>query len=557
MHCQSLPKTRAAVAMRPVAPEIHRVSLLPFPTSAAMHFEPVVFAVVVVVLVVSLTALARRLPVPTPILQVVAGCAVALIPGVTIPQLDPNLVFFVFLPPILWSAAMFTSVREFKRNIDKISTLAVGLVIVTTAVIAMVARKMFPDMPWAVAVALGAIISPPDAVAATAIVSRLPVPPRVITVLEGESLVNDASALVLYRTAVAAAVTGMFSWGESIVRFFIDAGIGSLIGLLVAWLIVRALRLTKDPLAEALLTLAGPYVAWSAADALHVSAVLACVAGGVYLQQGLSTAVGPSSRLQSRTVWELVVFLVNALIFLLLGAQFGNLLTLVPHYTIGTVFRDGVIITIVAMLVRLIWVPAVTVLPRLSAKVRRRTPRPNWRSVTLVSWTSMRGVVSLATAFGLPLVIANGDPFPHRTEIILVTMCVIVLTLLVQGLSLSTIVRALQFEPEETRHVEERLARREATRRGAEALEDLSHESWVDARDVEALRTELRERLRTNEQEGGSFDGRRRLRLAMIDAERRMLIRLRDEDTISDEVLRSLEQELDLEAVRSGGGNAA
>jgi monovalent cation/hydrogen antiporter len=521
-----------------------------------MHFEPVVFAVVIAVLVVSLTALARRLPVPTPILQVIAGFVVAMIPGVTIPQLDPNLVFFVFLPPILWGAAMFTSVREFKRNIDKIGTLAVGLVIVTTAVVAVVARMMFPDLPWAVAVALGAIVSPPDAVAATAIVSRLRVPPRVITVLEGESLVNDASALVLYRTAVAAAVTGIFSWGESIVRFFIDAGIGSLIGLLVAWLIVRALRYTKDPIAEALLTLAGPYVAWTAAESLHVSAVLACVAGGVYLQQGLSTAVGPTSRLQSRTVWELVVFLVNALVFLLLGAQFGSLITIVPLGNLGAVFRDGVIITVVAMLVRLIWVPVITVLPRLSANVRRRTPGPNWKSLTLVSWTSMRGVVSLATALALPLVIANGQPFPHRTEIILITMCVIVLTLLVQGLSLSAIVRALRFEPEETRHLEEQLARRGATRRGAEALEDLSHEPWVDARDVEALRAELQERLRGAEQEGGSFEGRRRLRLAMIDAERRMLIRLRNEDTISDEVLRSLEQELDLEAVRSGGGNA-
>jgi len=522
-----------------------------------MHFEPVVFAVVIVVLVVSLTALARRLPVPTPILQVVAGFVVALIPGVTIPQLDPNLVFFVFLPPILWSAAMFTSVREFKRNIDKIGTLAVGLVIVTTAVIAVVARKMFPDMPWAVAVALGAIISPPDAVAATAIVSRLRVPPRVITVLEGESLVNDASALVLYRTAVAAAVTGVFSWGESIVRFFIDAGIGSLVGLLVAWLIVRALRLTKDPLPEALLTLAGPYVAWTAAESLHVSAVLACVAGGVYLQQGLSRAVGPASRLQSRTVWDLVVFLVNALVFLLLGAQFGNLLTLVPRQSLATALRDGVIITVVAMIVRLLWVPLVTELPRLSAKVRRRTPKPNWKSLTLVSWTSMRGVVSLATALALPLVIENGQPFPRRTEIILITMCVIVLTLLVQGLSLSSIVRVLNFEPEQTRYIEERLARREATRRGAEALEDLSHEPWVDRRDVEALRAELRDRLRANEEEGGTFEGRRRLRLAMIEAERRMLIRLRDEDAISDEVLRSLEQELDLEALRSGGGEAA
>jgi Na+/H+ antiporter len=543
--------------MNPVTREIHRVSLRPFPTPLAMHFQPVVFAVVIVVLVVSLTALARRLPVPTPILQVVAGFAIALIPGVTIPQLDPDLVFFVFLPPILWSAAMFTSVREFKRNIDKIGTLAVGLVIVTTAAIAVVAREMFPDLPWAVAVALGAIISPPDAVAATAIVSRLRVPPRVITVLEGESLVNDASALVLYRTAVAAAVTGVFSWGESIVRFFIDAGIGTLVGLLVAWLIVRALRLTKDPLPEALLTLAGPYVAWTVAESLHVSAVLACVAGGVYLQQGLSRAVGPASRLQSRTVWDLVVFLVNALVFLLLGAQFGNLLTLVSRQSLAAALRDGVILTVVAMIVRLIWVPLVTELPRLSANVRRRTPKPNWKSLTLVSWTSMRGVVSLATALALPLVIENGKPFPRRTEIILITMCVIVLTLLVQGLSLSSIVRVLNFEPEQTRHIEERLARREATRRGAEALEDLSHEPWVDKRDVAALRAELRDRLRANEEEGGTFEGRSRLRLAMIDAERRMLIRLRDEDTISDEVLRSLEQELDLEALRSGGGEAA
>jgi Na+/H+ antiporter len=518
-----------------------------------MHFQPVVFAIVVAVLVVSLTALARRLPIPTPILQVLAGFAVSLIPGVAIPQLDPNLVFFVFLPPILWSAAMFTSLREFKRNIDKIGTLAIGLVIVTTAIVAIVARHLFPDMPWAVAVALGAIVSPPDAVAATAIVSRLPVPRRVITVLEGESLVNDASALVLYRTAVAAAVTGFFSWGESIVRFFIDAGIGSLVGLLVAWLIVRALRLTKDPLAEALLTLAGPYVAWSAAESLHVSAVLACVAGGVYLQQSLSTAVGPSSRLQSRTVWELVVFLLNALIFLLLGAQFGSLLAAVPHNQLGKVFTDGIIITIVVIVVRIVWVPLITVLPSVRASARRGE-KPRWKNLALVSWTSMRGVVSLATALALPLVIANGSPFPYRTEITLITMCVIVLTLLVQGLSLSSIVRALHFVPEQTHHAEERLARREATRRGAEALEDLSHEPWVDARDVAALRAELRERLRTNEEDGGSFEGRRRLRLAMIEAERKMVVRLRDEDAISDEVLRSLEQELDLEAVRAGGG---
>ena len=518
------------------------------------HLEPVVFAIAVAALVVALSALARRLPVPTPILQVVAGFLVALLPGIVVPDLDPNLVFFVFLPPILWSAAMFTSVREFKRNFGSIGALAVGLVLVTTIAVAFAARLLFPGIPWAAAIALGAIVSPPDAVAATAIVSRLPVPRRVITILEGESLVNDASALVVYRTAVAAAVTGAFSWGESIVRFFIDAGVGSLVGLLVAWLIIRAARTTKDPLAEALMTLAAPYVAWLTAETLHVSAVLACVAGGVYLQQNLSTAVGPASRLQTRTVWDLVVFLLNAIIFLLLGAQFGALLDLAPRESLGSILRSGAIVTAVAVGVRLLWVPFVTVLRRLSAESRRRTPAPRWRALALVSWTSMRGVVSLATALALPRLRDDGAPFPYRTEIILVAMSVIVLTLLLQGLTLEPFIRALKFEPEQTHHAEERLARREATRRGAEMLEDLSREDWVDPRDVDALRAEVRERVRMNEQQGGSFLGRRRLRLAMIGAERRMLIRLRNEDAISDEVMRALEQELDLEAVRAGAG---
>lgn len=518
------------------------------------HFQPVVFGIAVAVLVVALTALARRLPVPTPILQVVAGFLVASIPGITIPDLDPDLVFFVFLPPVLWAAAMFTSVREFKRNFGPISALAVGLVLVTTAAVAIVARMLFPGLPWAVAVALGAIVSPPDAVAATAIVSRLPVPRRVITVLEGESLVNDASALILYRTAVAAAVTGTFSWGESIVRFFIDAGVGTLIGLLVAWLIIRAARSTKDPLAEALLTIAGPYVAWVTAESLHVSAVLACVSGGVYLQQHLSSAVGPASRLQTRTVWDLAAFLLNAIIFLLLGAQFGTLLELVPAGSLGAVFRSGAIITVVAIVARIVWVPLVTIAARLRVERRLRGPRPSWKPLALVSWTSMRGVVSLATALALPRMLDDGRTFPFRTEIILMTMCVIVLTLLVQGLSLAPIIRALRFQPEETYRAEERLARREATRRGAEALEDLAHEDWVDARDVQALRSELRERALMNEQQGGSYAGRRRLRLGMMAAERRMLIRLRNEDAISDDVLRELEYELDLEAVRAGAG---
>lgn len=517
------------------------------------HFPPIIFAIAFAALVIALTALGRQLPVPPPILQVLAGLAVAFVPGVIIPDLDPDLVFFVFLPPILWAAAFFTSVREFKANIRHINMLAIGLVLVTSAVVAVVARILLPDMPWAVAVALGAIVSPPDAVAAAAIVSRLPVPRRIIVILEGESLVNDASTLVLYRTAVAAAVTGTFSWGESIVRFFIDAGVGVLVGMLVGWLIIRAARMTKDPLAEALLTLAGPYVAWVAAESVHVSAVLACVTGGVYVRQYLSTAVGPMSRLQTRVIWDLFVFLLNALIFILLGAQFGSLIQSVSPNELYRVLQIGIIIGLVAIAVRLVWVPVVILVPRaLSAQVRRTEQPPTWKGMLLVSWTSMRGIVSLATALALPFVLKDGTPFPYRTEILLITMCVILMTLVVQGLTLEPIIRAFQFAPEQTQLEEERMARREALRRGSEALDDLSREPWADARDVERLRADVRDKMAMHEYHRGGTTGRRKLRAGMISAERRILVRLRNEGAISDEVLRDLENELDLESLRIG-----
>ena len=520
------------------------------------QFPPIVLAVAFAAVVVAVTAIARRLPVPPPILQVAAGFLVGLLPGVAIPQLDPDVVFFVFLPPVLWAAAFFTSLRDFSANRRPIGLLAIGLVLATTVAVAVTARTLFPGMPWAVAVVLGAIVSPPDAVAAAAIVSRLPVPRRVVVILEGESLVNDASALILYRSAIAAAVTGAFSWGESIVRFFLDAGVGVLVGVLVGWVVLRVMRWSKDALAETLLTLAAPYVAWLGAEALHVSAVLAVVAGGIFLRRHFSSAVAPMSRLQNRSVWDLVVFVLNAAIFLLLGMQSRALLASLPAGTTPALVRDGVVIAAVAIVVRLVWVPIAAYLPRvLSRRIRRREVPPTRKGVLLVAWTSMRGIVSLATALAVPQLIAGGKPFPYRSEILVITICVIVMTLVVQGLTLAPIIRAFAFEPEATHHAEARVARLEATRRGAEVLDDLSRETWVDARDVEWLRTELRDRIRLLENHAGEPEGRRRLRGEMIRAERRMLVRLRNEGAISDDVLRELEQELDLEAVRVGAGD--
>ena len=508
-------------------------------------------------LVLTLSAFARRLPVPLPILQVLAGVVIGLMPGSPLPQLAPDLIFFVFLPPILWSAAYGTSLRDFKANLRPIGLMAVGLVLATTAAVAIASRALLPGLPWAIAVAIGAIVSPPDAVAAEAIITRLPVPKRVITVLAGESLVNDASALVLYRTAVVAAVSGVFSWGVAIVRFFIDAGIGVLVGLAVGWLLIRAARRTRDPLAEVLMSLLGPYIAWIAGETLHVSAVLACVAGGLYVRQYFSTAVSPLTRIQARAVWDLAVFLLSAVIFILLGAQAGPLIRAVPAGTLGRVGLAGLAISVVVIGVRLIWVPVIAWLPRrLSAELRRRDPMPSKGAIFLVAWISMRGIVSLAAALALPLALAQGQPFPYRAEIILITMTVIAVTLVLQGPTLAPLVRWLRLPPERIRQDEERYARGEALRHGLEKLEDLADESWTASAvaEVNRLREEFRDRIRRHRESDPDDEAECRLRSEILAAERRALIRLRNEGAISDEVLIELERELDHEALRLGIG---
>ena len=520
---------------------------------------PVVAGIALAFLVLGVTALSRRLPVPTPILQGGAGLLVGLVPGAAGLRLEPSVVFFVFLPPVLWSAAYFTSLRDFNANLRPICLLAVGLVLATTAAVALMAHALLPGIPWAAAVALGAIVSPPDAVAAEAILKRLPIPRRLIVILEGESLVNDASALVLYRTAVLAAVSGQFSLGESIVRFFIDAFVGVMIGLAVGWLLIAAARLTKDALAEVVLSLVGPYLAWVAAESLHVSAVLACVAGGLYLRRFYSSAVSPASRLQTRAVWDLVIFVTNALIFVLLGVEFGELIETLPAASLESIGLAGLAVSGIAIVVRLLWVPVATVLPRwLSPSLRLRDPMPPARAVALVAWTSMRGIVSLASALALPLILSDGRPFPYRAEIILITMCVIVVTLVVQGLTLAPLIRWLDFPRDTAHHEEETHARSEALRNALERIDDLADESWVSPEDLNRLREEYGLRQRRHHERsapGDGTDGRRRLKAEVLGAERRALIRLRDEGAISDEVLHHLERELDVEALRIGVGD--
>jgi CPA1 family monovalent cation:H+ antiporter len=340
--------------------------------------------VVLLAAMLGLTALARKLLVPYPILLVLGGLALAFIPGVPELQLDPDLVFVVFLPPILWGAAYFTSLRDFKRNLRSISGLAIGLVVLTTLVVGWVAHTIIPGMSWAVALCLGAIVSPPDAVAATAVMSRIGVPRKVITILEGESLVNDASALVLYRAAVMAIVSGTFSLGATVGGFFLVATVGVLIGLAVGWLTRWAVRHMSEGYSQIAITLLGPYIAWIAAERLHSSAVLACVAGGLYVRQHFSSEVAPVVRLQARTVWELLIFLLNGIIFITIGLQLGPLRRTLADGSMGQVLRWGVIITLTAIVVRLLWLPVGARLVRIDRRYREINPLPPARSIFIV-----------------------------------------------------------------------------------------------------------------------------------------------------------------------------
>ncbi len=516
--------------------------------------------ILLLVAVLVLTALATAVLVPYPIVLVIGGLVLGFVPGLPTVRLAPDLVFLVFLPPILWSAAYFTSLRDFRANLRPIALLAVGLVLATTAAVAAVARILVPGLGWAGAVALGAIVSPPDAVAATAVARRLRIPHRIITILEGESLVNDATALVLYRAAVGAVAVGAVAPADALVRFAAAGAGGVLIGLAVGFACEQAMRRSHDSLIEIAITLLGPYAAWVLAERVHASPVLACVAGGLYIRQHFSALVAAATRLQARAVWDLVVFVLNGVVFILIGLQLGSLREAVPPGRLGDIVWQAALVSLTAIAVRLAWVPVAAVVPRvLSPSLRKRDPMPPWSSLFLIGWTGMRGIVSLAAALALPLTVAPGVPFPHRNEIILITFGVILSTLVLQGLTLAPLVRALRLPEDDSLAREEALARDRAAVAALRRLDELAAEPWAIHEQVDRARlryTQGQRRFSSLRGEGGTppeaAAAFRRLRHETLTAERNALIELRDRGLISDAVLHQLEYELDVETLRIG-----
>jgi Na+/H+ antiporter len=518
--------------------------------------------ILLLIAVLALAAFARKLVIPYPILLVIGGLVLGFIPGVPTLRLDPDVVFLVFLPPILWSAAYFTSWRDFRSNLRPITLLAVGLVLATAAAVAVIAHIWLPGLGWAGAIALGAIVSPPDAVSATAVAKRLDLPRRAVTILEGESLVNDATALILYRAAVMAAVSGTFIFSDTVVDFFMAAGVGVVVGLLVGVVARWALKLMKDSFSEIAVTLLSPYIAWVLAEQAHASGVLACVAGGLYLRQHFSEAVAPTTRIQARAVWDFLVFVLNGFIFILIGLQLGALREAIPPGMFIPLMLSGALVSVTAIVVRLIWVPLAAWIPRLlSPSLRARDPMPALPSLFIIGWTGMRGIVSLAAALALPLTTAAGAPFPFRAEIILITFSVILATLVVQGLSLAPLIRALKLKEDGTLEREEMQAREHAATAALVRLDEVANEGWPIPEHLDQMRVHYGDRVQRYTKDGTApectaeaIEIFRRLRHETLTAERLAVIGLRNDGVISDDVLHRLEHELDVEALQLGIG---
>ena len=348
-------------------------------------------------------------------------------------ELDPDLVLLVLLPPLLYAAAFFTPLRELRRNVRPVSLLAVGLVLATMLVVAAVAHFAL-DFGWAAAFVLGAIVSPTDPVAATAIARRLGVPGRIVTIVEGESLINDGTALVAYKFAVAAVVTGSFSMLEAGGEFVVSVIGGIAVGIAIGAAVAFVRRRLDNPPVEVTIALFTSYFAYLPAEAIGVSGVLAAVTVGIYMGRLTSTLTSPTTRIQGNAVWEIVTFVVNSALFMLVGLQLPTVVEGIGGTSTGELIAQGALIAATVIAVRIAWVFPLTYLPRmLFRRLRERDPSPPWQYTLLVAWTGMRGAVSLAAALALPLRSTAAAPFPERDSIVFLAFSVILATLLIQG----------------------------------------------------------------------------------------------------------------------------
>jgi CPA1 family monovalent cation:H+ antiporter len=507
----------------------------------------------------TLLAVAPRLRIPYPILLVLGGLALSLFPGIPTFELNPDLVLFGILPPLLYSAAFFTGLRDLRRNRRPVGLLAFGLVLMTTFAVAAVGHTLL-DLSWSSAFVLGAVVSPTDPVAATAISQRLGAPRRLIVIVEGESLVNDATALVALRVAVLAVVGGSFSLWHAGWLFALNVVGGVAVGLAVGYLVRQARKRIDDVPAEITVSLLTGYFAFIPASLLGVSGVLAVVVAGVYLGWHTPELTTPEVRLIGNAMWRLLTFVLNALLFVLVGLQLPVVLDALDGVSRERLARDALIVAGAVIAARFIWIYPATYLPRwLSRRIRETDPSPPWQYPTFVGWNGMRGAVSLAAALSIPLTTDAGAAFPGRDLIVYLTFAVILATLVVQGLTLPVVIRLLGLEDDGIANREEAKARILAADAALERLEELALEDWVNDDTAERLRgaygfRRRRFAARFDDGDDGAIEARsqayQRLRRELLAAERRAVLDLRRTGRISDEAMHAIERDLDLEDQR-------
>ncbi|MEA2361542.1 MAG: monovalent cation/hydrogen antiporter [Thermoleophilaceae bacterium] len=520
------------------------------------HVELIVFALLVAG--AGLAVLARVLNVPYPITLVLGGAGIGFIPGMPEVSLDPDLVLLIFLPPLLYGAAFFTSLRDLRRDARPIALLSIGVVAVTMAAVAVIAHHVI-GLGWAESFVLGAIVSPTDAVAPAEIMRRIGAPRRLLTVVEGENLTNDWTALVLYRVAVAALVSGSFSLWEAGLKF-VWSGVGGLLIGLVAGLVIREVRRRiDDPPTEITISLLSAYAAYLPAEELGVSGVIAAVTVGVYMGWHTPELTTPVMRLQGVAIWEVLTFLLNAMLFLLVGFQMPNVIDNISGHSAGELIAWGLLVSFVVIAVRLVWgFTMVYVIRALDRRPSQRARRAGWRQRMVVGWAGMRGSVSLAAALALPLKTESGAPFADRGLIIFLAFAVILTTLVGQGLTLGPLIRRLGVEDDGAEAREEVAARIRLAEAAISRTEELDGQEWVRPDTLERVRGLFDYRRRRfgaqEDGDGDEYEERSgnyiRLMYELFDAQREALIRLRNSGEISDEVRRRVERELDLEESR-------
>ena len=501
----------------------------------------------------ALLALTPTLRVPLPILLVAGGAALGFIPGLPDIALPPDLVLVAVLPPLLYSGAFFTSLRELRSNKRPISLLAFGLVGATMAAVGIAAHEWI-GLPWAVAFTLGAIVSPTDALAATEITSRLGAPRRIVSLIEGESLINDGTALVLYKAAIGAAVGGTFSLVDTSGRIVLNVVGGIAIGLAVGWVVRQVRRRIDEPPVEIAIAVLSGYLAYLPAAAAGVSGVLAAVTIGVYMGWHTPELTTERTRLSGDAFWEILVFLVNALLFVLIGLQLRRIVDALSGISSLKLMGYGALVSAVVILTRIIWVPVFAYLPRWAfPAIRRRDPYPPWQWPALISWVGIRGAVSLVAALALP------TNFPDRELIVYLTFAVILATLVIQGLTLPLVMRWLAISDDGSADREEAKARIKAAEAALARIDELVAEDAVRPQTAERLRRAYgfrrdRFRARLDDGDDGAIEEQsaayQQVMHELLNAEQAMLLTLRNDGVIDDNVMQRVQRDLDLEAAR-------